>query len=164
MQWTLGREGFYSAWNISRGDGALVGVIDTGIDGSHPDLRSKIALAVDQQSPSDARGTAMTDEIGHGTHVASLACAATGNGIGMAGAGYNCRLLIEKSDFSDSSIAAAIVDAANRHVDALNMSFGPAGRQPRAGSGLGGPRARLRRRPQGRARRGGRRRRDNRAG
>jgi serine protease len=130
VQWTLGREGFYSAWNISRGDGALVGVIDTGIDGSHPDLRSKIALAVDQQSPSDARGTAMTDEIGHGTHVASLACAATGNGIGMAGAGYNCRLLIEKSDFSDSSIAAAIVDAANRHVDALNMSFGPAGNNP----------------------------------
>lgn len=130
VQWTLGREGFDSAWNISRGDGALVGVIDTGIDGSHPDLRSKIELAVDQQPSSDARGTAMTDEIGHGTHVASLACAATGNGIGMAGAGYNCQLLIEKSDFSDSSIAAAIVDAANRHVDALNMSFGPSGNNP----------------------------------
>jgi serine protease len=127
VQWTLAREGFYAAWNISRGDGALVGVIDTGIDGAHPDLRSKIAAAVDQQDPSDARGNALTDEVGHGTHVASLACAATGNGIGMAGAGYNCRLLIEKSDFSDSSIAAAIVDAANRGVDALNMSFGPAG-------------------------------------
>ena len=89
-------------------------MIDTGIDGTHPDLRSKIAAAVDQQDPADARGTAMTDEIGHGTHVASLACGATGNGIGMAGAGYNCRLLVEKTDFSDSSIAAAIVDAANR--------------------------------------------------
>ncbi len=126
LEWTLAREGFYSAWNVSHGDGALVGVIDTGIDGTHPDLRSKIALAVNQQDPSDNRGTAMTDEVGHGTHVSSLACAATNNGIGMAGAGYNCRLLIEKSDFSDSSIVAAIVDAANRHVDALNMSFGPA--------------------------------------
>ncbi|MDQ6847633.1 MAG: S8 family serine peptidase [Candidatus Dormibacteraeota bacterium] len=57
--------------------------------------------------------------------MAALACAATNNGIGLAGAGFNCRLVIEKSDFSDSSIAAAIVDATDRHVQALNMSFGP---------------------------------------
>ncbi len=124
-EWALAREGFRRAWDISKGDGALVGVIDTGIDGSHPDLASKIAVAVDQQDPSDARGNALTDEVGHGTHVASLACADTGNGIGIAGAGYDCKLVIEKSDFSDSSVAAAIVDATNRHVQALNMSFGP---------------------------------------
>ena len=139
VQWTLAKEGFYAAWNITRGDGALVGVIDTGIDGAHPDLRSKIAAAIDQQDPSDVRGTAMTDEVGHGTHVASLACAATGNGIGMAGAGYDCRLLIEKSDFTDSSIAASIVDAADRHVGALNMSFGPAA-GTRADAGAPDPR------------------------
>ncbi len=33
--------------------------------------------------------------------------------------------MIEKSDFSDSSIAASIVDATNRDVGAINMSFGP---------------------------------------
>ncbi len=125
VQWTLAREGFFSAWNISKGDGALVGVIDTGIDATHPDLASKIAVAVDEQDPSDARGTARTDEVGHGTHVASLACAATGNGIGIAGAGYDCKLVIEKTDFTDSSIAASIVDATDRHVGAINMSFGP---------------------------------------
>jgi len=126
VQWTLGREGFYRAWDISQGDGALVAVIDTGIDATQPDLASKIAVAVDQQDPSDARGTALTDEVGHGTDVASLACADTNNGIGMAGAGYDCKLVIEKTDFSDSSIAAAIVDATDRHADAINMSFGPA--------------------------------------
>ncbi|MGI8864953.1 MAG: S8 family peptidase [Solirubrobacteraceae bacterium] len=120
-QWTLERENFPSAWNLSRGDGALVGMIDTGVDATHPDLASKIAVAVNQ----GAGGTASTDESGHGTHVASLACADTNNQLGMAGAGYNCRLVVEKSDFSDSSVAAAIVDAANRHVGALNMSFGP---------------------------------------
>jgi serine protease len=125
VEWALARENFYSAWDIARGDGALVGLVDTGVDATHPDLASKIAAAVDEQDPSDARGTARTDEVGHGTHVASLACADTGNGIGMAGAGFDCKLVVEKSDFSDSSIAASIVDATDRHVQALNMSFGP---------------------------------------
>ncbi len=126
VQWTLAREGFYTAWSYTRGNGALVGVIDTGIDAGHPDLRTKIAADIDQQGPAFYTGPANTDQVGHGTHVASLACADTNNGIGLAGAGYDCRLVIEKTDFSDSSIAAAIVDAADRHVGAINMSFGPA--------------------------------------
>ena len=103
-----------------------MGVVDTGIDAAHPDLRGKISAAVDQQDPSDSTGPATTDQVGHGTHVASLACAGTNNGIGMAGAGFDCKLVIEKTDFTDSSIAASIVDAADHHVGALNMSFGPA--------------------------------------
>jgi serine protease len=126
LQWTLAKQGFYRAWDYAKGVGALVGVVDTGIDAGHPDLRSKIAAAVDQQDPLNSTGPPRTDQVGHGTHVASLACADTNNGIGMAGAGYDCKLVIEKSDFTDSSIASAIVDAANRHVQALNMSFGPA--------------------------------------
>lgn len=126
VQWALAREGFYQAWDITRGDGALVGVIDSGVDASQPDLTAKIAAAVDQQGSQDDVGTARTDEVGHGTHVSSLACADTGNGIGMAGAGYDCKLVVEKSDFTDSSIAAAIVDATDRGVQAINMSFGPA--------------------------------------
>ena len=125
VQWALEREDLYRAWDISKGQGSLVGVVDSGIDATHPDLQSKIAAAVDQQDPANSTGPASTDQLGHGTHVASLACADTGNGIGMAGAGYDCRLVVEKTDFTDSSIAAAIVDATNRHVEAINMSFGP---------------------------------------
>jgi serine protease len=126
-QWYLRREGFPAAWGLSQGNGALVGVIDTGIDATHPDLSSKIAAAVDQQPRADSTGPAGTDQVGHGTHVASLACASTDNALGIAGAGYGCRLVIEKTDFTDSSIDASIIDATKRHVGALNMSFGPSG-------------------------------------
>jgi subtilisin family serine protease len=124
-QWYLTDEHFPQAWDVSTGSQALVGVIDSGIDATHPDLASKLAVAPIDQQLFNSTGPAGTDQVGHGTHVASLACAATNNGIGIAGAGDNCRLVIEKTDFTDSSIAASIVDATNRHVGAINMSFGP---------------------------------------
>ena len=111
LEWYLLREGFPSAWNITNGAHAVVGVIDTGIDATHPDSPRSWRAAARPAGCSDATGPAGTDQVGHGTHVASLACAGTGNGIGMAGAGDDCKLVIEKTDFSDSSIAAAIVDA-----------------------------------------------------
>src|SRR6185295_8540495 len=56
------------------------------------------------------------DTVGHGTHVASLACATGNNGVGLAGAGLGCRLLIVKSDFSDSSVAGSIVWAVDHAI------------------------------------------------
>jgi len=123
MEWWAWREDFPRAWALTRGRGALVGVIDTGVDASHPDLAGKVAVAVDRdRDPS--HGPATTDESGHGTHVASLACGATDNGIGIAGAGWGCRLIVVKSDLTDSSVAAGIVDAADRGAQAINLSFG----------------------------------------
>jgi subtilisin family serine protease len=124
QQWQAQRQRFGRAWDFTTGAGALVGVIDTGVDGTHPELSGKVAAAVNQDS---AGRSALTDEEGHGTHVASLACAATGNGVGIAGAGRDCRLIVEKSDLTDSSIAASIVDATDRGALAINMSFGDDG-------------------------------------
>lgn len=125
-EWWLAREDFPRAWDVTTGTGSVVGVIDTGIDGSHPDLAGKIVHA-DNLDGADG-GTATTDSDGHGTHVAALACAATDNGIGIAGAGWNCRIAEEKSDLTDSSVVTAIVDATDAGADAINMSFGTDGR------------------------------------
>jgi subtilisin family serine protease len=120
VQWWARRTNLFPAWDAVRGAEATVAVIDTGIDPAHPELTGRIAGTFEDGLPS--AGTSDTN--GHGTHVASLACGTGGNGIAIVGAGFGCRLLIFKSDLSDSSIAASIVEAANRGAQAINMSFG----------------------------------------
>jgi len=120
FQWYLHRQGFPAAWDLSRGTGALVGVIDSGIDSTHPELGGKIALVRDLDGTT--RGTG--DEVGHGTHVGGLACGAGDNGAGVVGAGFDCRLILEKSDLTSSSVIAALVDSARSGAGVINMSFG----------------------------------------
>ena len=126
LEWWAAREHLPEAWDVTHGDGAVVAVIDSGIDATHPEFdRVKETMDLDS-TPGD--GPATVDEQGHGTHVASLACAAAANGIGIAGAGYGCSLLVIKSDLSDSSVADAIVAATDHGADAINLSFGEDGR------------------------------------
>jgi serine protease len=114
-----------TAWGIARGGGIRVGVIDSGVDADHPDLRTKIARTIDEHETSARAGT---DEEGHGTHVAGLACGTTANGGGLAGAGFNCRLVVVKTDLSDTSVAASIVGAVKAGARVLNFSFGASNR------------------------------------
>ena len=136
LQWMFARESFPAAWDMTTGDEAVVAVLDSGIDGSHPDLAGKILTA-------DAFGTSSsptTDEDGHGTHVSGLACGATNNGLGIAGAGWNCRIAIVKiPNLTDEDIINGIDRAVGRGADAINMSFGGGG--PNAGIDLAVDRA-----------------------
>jgi hypothetical protein len=130
-QWWAPRSGFPAAWDHVR-EPAIVAVIDTGVDATHPEIAPQLLAAVDHDS-DPSRGPATVDENGHGTHVASLACATPGNGVGISGAGLGCRLIVEKTDLTDGSVAASIVDAVKRGADAINMSFGTDdGRKPSA--------------------------------
>ncbi|HEV7806475.1 MAG TPA: S8 family serine peptidase [Solirubrobacteraceae bacterium] len=131
LQWWVARSGLPAAWDIERGATAKVGVIDTGLDSGQPDLVGKIADAVDNDATPGA-GPPTGDENGHGTHVASLACAAGDNATGIVGAGLDCRLIVVKSDLGDGSIARSIVDATDRGADSINMSFGTDGSAPAA--------------------------------
>jgi serine protease len=121
VEWWAARSGFPVAWDVSTGAGAVVAVIDTGAETSHPELADRVLAA---RSFDSARTSATVDTVGHGTHVASVACGAGNNGVGLAGAGLRCQMLILKSDFSDSSVAAAIVWAVDHGADAITMSFG----------------------------------------
>jgi hypothetical protein len=127
VEWWAERMGLPAMWDISHGTGAVVAVIDEGVDTTHPEFAGRIreTIKLDEDPGS---GSPTTDESGHGTHVASLACAAAGNGIGLAGAGYGCSLIVIKSDLSDSSVATSIVTATDHGADSINMSFGQDGR------------------------------------
>lgn len=122
-EWWAAGMGLPAAWDITFGNTARVAVIDTGVDATHPDFAGKILKTIDLDDER-GHGDARQDEIGHGTHVASLACAVPNNGYGIAGAGFNCKLLVAKTDLSEGSIAAAIVWAVKNKADAINMSFG----------------------------------------
>jgi subtilisin family serine protease len=131
VEWWIPRLGLPAAWDITRGTGATVAVIDTGIDSGHPDLSGKIAQSLDNDAIG-THGPATADENGHGTHVASLACAAGDNGVGIVGVGLDCHLIVLKSDLGDGSVARSIVQATDLKADAINMSFGTDGTTPPA--------------------------------
>ncbi|XP_026194532.1 uncharacterized protein LOC34621154 [Cyclospora cayetanensis] len=60
----------------------------------------------------------------HGTAVASICCATTNNGQGIASLGWNLRPMALKVDGSYSQIAEALNYAADKMVQVVNMSFG----------------------------------------
>jgi serine protease len=126
-EWWAARENFPAAWDITRGYGARVAIIDTGVDGAHPELTNKIVATADFDD-NLGDGPPTVDEDGHGTHVASLACGQPDNGIGIAGAGLGCDLLVAKSDLTEGSVAKALVWSADNGAEAINMSFGTDGR------------------------------------
>ncbi|RKE19288.1 type VII secretion-associated serine protease mycosin [Streptomyces sp. TLI_171] len=83
-QWTTSFLGLERAWSVSRGDGVIVAVIDTGVDASHPDLAGSVLEGFDKSGkghntdPTDPHGTAMAGIIaahGHGDGVGAMGVA-----------------------------------------------------------------------------------------
>lgn len=130
VQWWIGRQNMFAAWDITRGAGAKVAVIDLGVDGQHPELAGKIAAAFDNELAEYDTGPADFDLDGHGTHVSSMACGAGDNGTGIVGAGLDCKLIVAKIDRTDGSVARSLVQATDAGADAISMSFGTNGAEP----------------------------------
>jgi len=101
-----------------------VAVIDSGIDGGHPEFQGRIAA-----SKSFVGGNALTDEQGHGTFIAGEIAAGLHNGQGIAGIAFPAQLVIAKVVRPDGSIsldaeAQAIRWAAEQGARVINLSLG----------------------------------------
>jgi type VII secretion-associated serine protease mycosin len=125
-QWDLAKIHAAEAWNRSTGEGAVVAVIDTGVDASHPDLAGQVLTGFDELTQTPG---ADTDPNGHGTHVAGTIAAVTGNGIGVGSIAPDARILPVRVLRADgggymSDAANGVVYAADHGADVINMSIG----------------------------------------
>jgi serine protease len=126
-QYALDQSRFPGAWRSTTGEGVVVAVVDTGVDVSHPDLAGRLVPGVDLVD-----GGEPDDGNGHGTHVAGIAVAVAGNGIGTAGAAPSAkvmpvRVLDDAGSGSAAVIAHGIGEAVAKGADVVNLSLGGSG-------------------------------------
>mgnify|MGYP000113812107 FL=1 len=117
-------------WQYSKGEGILIGVLDTGIV-PHNDLEKVWGTMLDATS----EGTGLDNGSGHGIHVTGI-IAARENGRGIVGVAPGCHILPVKVLNSDGSgsyeaIAKGLRYAIDANCDIINMSLGSPSEPPR---------------------------------
>lgn len=113
------------AWDISRGKGVTIAIVDTGVDTEHPDLKDKIVTGY---NVLDRSGNPRDDN-GHGTHCAGVAGADTNNGIGIAGMAPEAKIMPIKAlnsggGGSDALVAEGVVWAVDHGAQIVSLSLG----------------------------------------
>jgi subtilisin family serine protease len=141
LQWDMAMIGATpdGAWRNATGRGVTVGVIDTGVDASHPDIAPNFSQALSRNFTMDIPSVdgpcevstcidpANVDDGGHGTHVAGIIAGAR-NGIGIAGVApdatiVNVRAGQDSGYFFLYETVAALTYAGDAALDVVNMSF-----------------------------------------
>jgi serine protease len=138
LQWHLAQIHTTQAWAHTRGQGAVVAVVDTGV--AYKDFEWKNIKA---KAVPDLAGVPMVDaktfvprampegldDHAHGTHVAGTIAQATNNGIGVAGVAHQAsimplKVLSGQGRGSTGDIANAVRYAADKGAHVMNMSLG----------------------------------------
>jgi len=128
------------SYRVNQGTrGVLVGIIDSGIDGNHPDLRANFNRELSRNFVTDIPlidgpcevpscvDPVDVDDNGHGTHVAGLVAAGL-NGLGTAGVAPKVTLVNIRGGQDGGFLflqptVDAIVYAGLVGIDVINMSF-----------------------------------------
>jgi type VII secretion-associated serine protease mycosin len=121
--WAQQQLDFTRAWNMTKGKGVTVAVVDSGIDVTHPQLAGRVTSV-------DLTHTRTTDCIGHGTAVAGIIAAQDrrSQNVPFVGVAPDVRLLSvkftnqEHIQGSDPNLAKAIREAAALKAKVINVS------------------------------------------
>ncbi|MFE9537036.1 type VII secretion-associated serine protease mycosin [Streptomyces sp. NPDC006691] len=137
-QWELGAMHTEQAWQTTRGKGITVAVLDTGVDGSHPDLAGQVLPGNDLVGFGAGPGS--RDWARHGTAMAGIIAGhghGAGDRAGVLGIAPEARILpvrviLESTDparkqareTKGGALAAGIRWAADNGADVINLSLG----------------------------------------
>ena len=139
LLWGMKMINAFEAHAIERGGKVRVGILDTGVDGSHLDIAPNFDAKLSRNFTHDIEAIdgpceyvgcvdpANVDDDGHGTHVAGTIGAAL-NGVGVSGVAPEATLVnIRGGQDSGYFFLAPVVDAltyaGNEGLDVVNMSF-----------------------------------------
>ena len=115
--------------------GPRIGIVDTGIDQNHEDLRGKTVACAQSRGLGGLLGGSIqvgscTDDNDHGTHVAGTITANTNNSVGVAGVAFNSPLVICRAlggplgTGATSDVANCINWTAQNGAKVISMSLG----------------------------------------
>lgn len=128
-EWHINKIGASTAWDSTQGAGITIAILDTGVDGAHPDLAARMVPGWDIYGNTSNT----TDLCGHGTAVAGTAAATGNNGAGVAGIAGQARIMPLRVAYKDatsgqcyayqSTIASGVTYAADHGARVVNVSF-----------------------------------------
>jgi len=123
-EWHLTTIGAATAWDLTQGAGVTIAILDSGVDGSHPDLAARM---VDGWNFYDGNADT-SDANGHGTAVAGAAAATSDNAAGVAAVAGKANLMpVRIADANAyaywSTVAQGLTWAADHGARVANISY-----------------------------------------
>lgn len=128
--WNMDRIQMPETWNSTPGVKINVGVLDSGIDYRHPDIKNNVNTSLGWNCALKSN-TDTLDYYHHGTHVAGIIGAEGNNSIGIVGVNPLVRLVpikicISNTDHKSNTelITEGIIHATKNNIPICNLSYG----------------------------------------
>ena len=124
MQWYLSAVNTTQAQKVTRGDGVIVAVVDSGVDAGHPDLAGAVLPGASFLGSGSRAG--QTDPGGHGTKMAGIIAARGGGPNHALGIAPGARILpvAVPTDGDAGSLAEPVRWAVDHGAKVINLSLG----------------------------------------